>query len=121
MPHTQQTTGLIGEREFRALPPTAFILNPSRGPIIDEQALLTALQQKWIAGAALDTHFAYPLPPKHPLWHMPNVILTPHISGDDRSLAFPARMGELFVQNVERYLAGRPLLNMITAAEWREA
>jgi phosphoglycerate dehydrogenase-like enzyme len=121
LPHTQRTTGLIGERELHALPRTAFVLNPSRGPIIDEQALLTALRERWIAGAALDTHFAYPLPPDHPLWRMPNVVLTPHISGDDRSLAFPARMGDLFVQNVERYLAGRPLLNLVTAAEWREA
>lgn len=120
LPHTQQTTGLIGEKELRALPRTAFLLNPARGPIIDEQALLTALREKWIAGAALDTHFAYPLLPEHPLWRMPNVLLTPHISGDDRSLAFPARMGDLFVQNVERYLAGRPLLNLITVAEWRE-
>jgi phosphoglycerate dehydrogenase-like enzyme len=121
LPHTQRTTHLIGARELKTLPRTAFVLNPSRGPIIDEQALLTALREKWIAGAALDTHFTYPLPPEHPLWRMPNVLLTPHISGDDRSSAFPARMGELFVQNVERYLAGRPLLNLVTADGWREA
>lgn len=120
LPHTQRTTGLIGARELKTLPRTAFLLNPARGPIIDEQALLTALREKWIAGAALDTHFTYPLPPEHPLWRMSNVLLTPHISGDDRSEAFPARMGDLFVQNVERYLAGRPLLNLVTAAEWRE-
>jgi phosphoglycerate dehydrogenase-like enzyme len=120
LPHTQRTTGLIGVRELRALPRTAFLLNPSRGPIVDEQALLTALRENWIAGAALDTHFVYPLPPEHPLWRMPNVILSPHISGDDQSTAFPARMGDLFVQNVERYLAGRPLLNLVTADEWRE-
>jgi phosphoglycerate dehydrogenase-like enzyme len=121
LPHTQRTTGLIGARELRALPRTAFLLNPARGPIVDEQALLTALRENRIAGAALDTHFAYPLPPEHPLWRIRNVLLTPHISGDDRSSAFPARMGDLFVQNVERYLAGRPLLNLVTAAEWREA
>ena len=121
LPHTQRTTGLIGAHELKTLPRTAFVLNPSRGPIIDEQTLLTALREKWIAGAALDTHFAYPLPPEHPLWHMPNVLLTPHISGDDRSSAFPARMGDLFVRNVERYLAGQPLLNLVTADEWREA
>jgi phosphoglycerate dehydrogenase-like enzyme len=120
LPHTQQTTGLIGARELRALPRTAFLLNPARGPIVEEQALLTALRENWIAGAALDTHFAYPLPPEHPLWRMANVVLTPHISGDDQSTAFPARMGDLFVQNVERYLAGRPLLNLVTAEEWRE-
>lgn len=121
MPHTQRTTGLIGARELQALPETAFLLNPSRGPIVQEQALLTALREGWIAGAALDTHFVYPLPPEHPLWRMPNVILTPHISGGDDSRAFPARMVDLFVQNIERHLAGRPLLNLITPAEWREA
>ncbi len=121
LPHTQRTTGMIGVRELQALPRTAFLLNPARGPIIQEQALLTALREGWIAGAALDTHFAYPLPVDHPLWRMPNVLLTPHISGSDQSVCFPARMADLFVQNVERYLAGRQLLNLVTPDEWREA
>jgi phosphoglycerate dehydrogenase-like enzyme len=121
LPHTQQSTGLIGERELRALPRAAFLLNPARGPIVQEQALVAALGQGWIAGAALDTHFAYPLPAEHPLWGMPNVILTPHISGADRSRNFPARMGELLLQNLRRYLDGRPLLNVVTPQEWREA
>lgn len=121
LPLTKSSTGLVGERELRALRPTAFVLNPARGPIIQEQALLTALREGWIAGAALDTHYAYPLPAEHPLWRFPNVILTPHVSGADHSPLFPGRMGDLFVQNVERFLAGRPLLNEVTAAEWREA
>jgi phosphoglycerate dehydrogenase-like enzyme len=121
LPHTRQSEGLVGEAELRALPRTAFLLNPARGPIVREQALLAALREGWIAGAALDTHFAYPLPPAHPLWGMPNVILTPHVSGADRSRHFPARMGDLLGQNVERYLAGRPLLNEITREEWQEA
>jgi phosphoglycerate dehydrogenase-like enzyme len=121
LPRTQRTTGMVGARELQALPRSAFVLNPARGPIIDEQALVTALREGWVAGAALDTHYAYPLPPEHPLWRFPNVILTPHISGADHSKDFPARMGELFVQNVERHLAGRPLLNRVTAEEWREA
>lgn len=121
LPHTQRTTGLIGERELKALPRSAYILNPARGPIINEQALLAALRENWIAGAALDTHFAYPLPSEHPLWRMPNVVLTPHVSGADFNLAFLGRVGDLFVQNVERYLAGKPLLNLVTPQEWREA
>src|SRR6185437_2545411 len=56
LPHTQRTTGLIGARELQALPRSAFLLNPARGPIVNEQALLTALRENWIAGAALDTH-----------------------------------------------------------------
>jgi phosphoglycerate dehydrogenase-like enzyme len=121
LPHTQQSTGLVGEKELRALQRSAFVLNPARGPIIQEQALLAALREGWIAGAALDTHFAYPLPPEHPLWRFSNVIITPHISGADRSKLFPGRLAELFVQNVERFVTGRPLLNVVTAAEWREA
>jgi phosphoglycerate dehydrogenase-like enzyme len=121
LPHTRQSDGLIGEEQLQALPPTAFLLNPARGPIVREAALLRALREGWIAGAALDTHFAYPLPPEHPLWRLPNVILTPHISGSDRASAFPARMADLLRENVSRYLDGRPLLNRITAREWHEA
>jgi phosphoglycerate dehydrogenase-like enzyme len=121
LPHTQTSTGMVGERELRALPRTAFLLNPARGPIVQEQPLIQALREGRIAGAALDTHFSYPLPPEHPLWRMPNVILTPHISGADHSRNFSPRIGALFVENVERYLSGRPLLNLLTAAELREA
>jgi phosphoglycerate dehydrogenase-like enzyme len=120
LPRTANSTGLIGENELEALPRTAYVLNPARGAIIAEQALLKALREGWIAGAALDTHYAYPLPAEHPLWRFPNVILTPHVSGTDQSDLFPARIWDLFVQNVERFLAGKPLLNLVSAAEWAE-
>ena len=71
MPLTKSNEGIIGEKELRALPRTAFLLNPARGPLVQEQALLKALQEAWIAGAALDTHYAYPLAPNHPLWRFP--------------------------------------------------
>jgi len=96
MPMTKSTEGLIGERELQALPRTAFVLNPSRGPIIQEGALLRALQEKWIAGAALDTHYKYPMPPDHPLWAFPNVIFTPHISGSSLSPHFKHRLWDIF-------------------------
>lgn len=121
LPHTRHSNGIVGRAELQALPRTAFVLNPARGPIIEEQALLAALQEGWIAGAALDTHFAYPLPAEHPLWRFPNVILTPHISGADKGRYFVERLIDLFSQNVSRYRAGAPLLNEITATEWREA
>lgn len=121
LPQAQNTTSLLGEKELRALRPTAYLLNPARGPIVDEQALLRALREAWIAGAALDTHYAYPLPADHPLWRFPNVILTPHISGADHSQHFLGRMGDLFLQNVGRHVAGQPLLNELTREEWREA
>jgi phosphoglycerate dehydrogenase-like enzyme len=121
LPLTRHSEGMVGEEQLRALPRTAFLLNPSRGPIVQEAALLRALAEGWIAGAALDTHFAYPLPPEHPLWRAPNVLLTPHISGADRSTCFPARIADLFGQNVVRRRAGRPLFNEITPREWAEA
>lgn len=117
MPLTNATKGLIGERELKALPRTAYLLNPARGPIVQEAALIRALEQKWIAGAALDTHYAYPLPPEHPLWRFPNVILTPHISGSSANPQFLARLWDLFGQNVVRFKKGQELLNVLTAAE----
>jgi phosphoglycerate dehydrogenase-like enzyme len=102
---------------LRALRPGAFVLNPARGPIIQEQALLRALQEKRIAGAALDTHYHYPLPPEHPLWKLPNAILTPHISGSTLSPRYRLRLWDIFAQNVERFTRGDPLLNELTAVQ----
>lgn len=120
LPLNQKTDGLLGERELRALPRHAFVLNPARGRIIQEQALLRALREDWIAGAALDTHYVYPLPPEHPLWAFPNVILTPHISGADHSQHFQGRISDLCLRNVERFFSRQPLLNEVTKQEWRE-
>jgi phosphoglycerate dehydrogenase-like enzyme len=117
MPLTKATEGLIGERELQALPRTAFVLNPARGPIIHQEALLRALREKWIAGAALDTHYHYPMPPDHPLWKFPNVIFTPHISGSSLSPKFRERLWDIFSQNVVRFAEGRPLLNELTAVQ----
>ncbi|MBM3796752.1 MAG: D-2-hydroxyacid dehydrogenase [Acidobacteria bacterium] len=117
LPLTKATEGLIGERELRALPRSAFLLNPARGPIVQQAALLRALDEGWISGAALDTHYVYPLPPEHPLWRYPNVILTPHISGSSMSQHFRDRVWDIFGKNLRRYLAGQELLNRLTPAE----
>lgn len=113
MPLTNNTRGIIGEKELRSLPQHAFLLNPARGPLIQEEALLKALREGWIAGAAIDTHYYYPMPPDHPLWCFPNVLFTPHISGS----AVNERIWDIFIQNVERILAGKPLLNELGAAK----
>lgn len=117
MPLTKQTEGLLGERELQALPRHAFLLNPARGPIVQEAALLRALREGWIAGAALDTHYRYPMPPEHPLWRFPKVIFSPHISGSSLSPHFKRRLWDIFAQNLARFDAGRPLLNPISAAQ----
>lgn len=117
MPLTKRTEGLIGERELQALPRHAFVLNPARGPIIRQEALLRALREKWIAGAALDTHYTYPMPPDHPLWKFPNVIFTPHISGSLLSPHFKPRLWEIFTLNLGRCTRGEPLLNELTPGQ----
>lgn len=120
MPQTPTTTGVIGERELQALKPTAYVLNPARGPIIQEEALLRALREGRIAGAALDTHYHYPMPADHPLWRFPNVIMTPHISGSDNSPHYLERVWDLFAQNVARYIKGKPLLNELKPEQLNE-
>ena len=114
MPLTNNTKGLVGEKELSCLKPTAYILNPARGQLIDEQALLDALREGSIAGAALDTHHYYPMPADHPFWRFPNVIMTPHISGSTQSPFFTERVWDIFVQNAERMLAGKPVLNRLS-------
>src|SRR5581483_6425950 len=81
VPLTRRTRHLIGERELRRMKPTALLVNTARGGIIDEQALVRALEHRWIAGAGLDVLEQEPPPPDHPLIGRPNVVLTPHIGG----------------------------------------
>lgn len=117
MPLNDANQGIVTERELRMLPKHAFILNPARGPLIEEEALVRALREGWIAGAALDTHYYYPMPPDHPLWKFPNVIMTPHISGSGASTHFASRVWDIFTQNVQRFLKGETLLNALTAEQ----
>lgn len=117
LPLTKATEGLVGERELQALPRHAYVLNPARGPIIQEAALLQALRERWIAGAALDTHYHYPMPADHPLWRFPQVLFTPHISGSSLSPRFKERLWDIFAQNLHRFADGRPLLNELTPAQ----
>lgn len=119
LPLTKVTEGIVGEAELQALPRPAFVLNPARGPLIQEKALLRALREGWIAGAAIDTHYQYPMPSDHPLWSFPNVMMTPHISGSSDSPFFLERIWDIFVQNVERYRNRKPMLNVLTEAQLR--
>jgi phosphoglycerate dehydrogenase-like enzyme len=117
LPLTQKTKGLLGYEELTALPETAFLLNPARGPLVQEEALLRVLREGKIAGAALDTHYYYPMPADHPLWHFPNVIMTPHISGSTQCPFYLSRLWDLFLQNVRRHTTGQPLLNELTPSQ----
>ena len=108
---TKETQKLIGERELRAMKPTAYIINIARGSVIDEAALTKALKEKWIAGAGLDVFEKEPLPQDSELWTLPNVIITPHVAG--LMPDYNARAMEVFCENLRRYLAGQPLMNVI--------
>jgi phosphoglycerate dehydrogenase-like enzyme len=111
VPLTPTTSKLIGEKELRSMKPTAYLINISRGGIVDEDALIQALDEKWIAGAALDVTVIEPLPPTSRLWDFDNVILTPHISGAQEDYLVLAT--ELFCENIKRYLKGKKLMNVI--------
>jgi phosphoglycerate dehydrogenase-like enzyme len=114
LPLNASTQGLLGDDELRSLPRHSLLLNPARGPLIKEESLLRALREGWIAGAALDTHYHYPMPPDHPLWQFPNVIMTPHISGSARGPQYLPRLWSIFTQNLDRFLAKKPLLNELS-------
>jgi phosphoglycerate dehydrogenase-like enzyme len=109
MPLTPATEKMIGEPELRIMKPGAYLVNIARGRIIDETALIRALKEGWIAGAGLDVTEKEPLPADSPLYSMPNVILTPHISGASDN--YDKRLTALFAENLRRYRAGQPLLN----------
>jgi len=111
---TPATRHLIGEEELGRMKPTAYITNIGRGGLIDEPALIAALQAARIAGAGLDVFATEPLPADSPLWDMPNVLITPHTSGS--SPRSHERLMELFCQNLRRYLAGERLLNVADKA-----
>jgi phosphoglycerate dehydrogenase-like enzyme len=101
------TSGVVGREELRAMKPTALFVNTSRGPLVDEAALLTAVTERWIAGAALDVYAEEPLPADHPLRSAPRTLLTPHLGyGTQANLAV---FFTDVVQDIVQYLAGAPV------------
>jgi phosphoglycerate dehydrogenase-like enzyme len=113
-PRTPDTLGMLGEAEFRAMKPTAYYVCYSRGGIADDDALLRALNEGWIAGAGLDAHSVEPLPPDSPFWTAKNAIVTPH---NGASTPFTRQRGiDIFVDNLRRYFSGQPLYNVVDKA-----
>ncbi|MFC1984384.1 D-2-hydroxyacid dehydrogenase [Chloroflexota bacterium] len=111
-PLTRETAGMIGERELKAMKPSAFLINIARGGLIDEAVLIRALKEGWIAGAGLDVFQREPLPTESELWEMPNVIISSHNSGTTGMNS--VRLTGLFCENLKRYIAGQPLLNVVS-------
>ncbi|HYL60725.1 MAG TPA: D-2-hydroxyacid dehydrogenase [Candidatus Acidoferrales bacterium] len=111
LPLTATTRKFIGAREIGAMKPDAYIVNIGRGEVIDESALVAALKSGAIGGAGLDVFEREPLPAESPLWELENTILTPHISGANRT--YMDKACELFADNLRRFVARRPLLNVV--------
>ncbi len=109
LPLTQQTRNLINAEVLAAMNPRAFLIQAGRGGVVDQTALIDALQEHRIAGAAIDTFSEEPLPASSPLWKLPNVIITPHIGGI--SANYLQRAVDLFAVNLKRYLDGEILYN----------
>ncbi|OEF98803.1 hydroxyacid dehydrogenase [Vulcanibacillus modesticaldus] len=102
VPLTEKTYHLIGEQEFKAMKNTAYFINISRGDVIDELAIINALENGEIAGAVLDVFSEEPLPTDHPLWSLENCFITPHLSG--RSPKYMERALEIFINNLNKYI-----------------
>ncbi|MBW4596549.1 MAG: D-2-hydroxyacid dehydrogenase [Brasilonema angustatum HA4187-MV1] len=118
-PLTKETEGMINAEVLRSMRADAYLINIARGKIVDEPALLKALQESWIAGAALDTVFTEPLPPESSFWTLPNVFITPHCSAHSSKVKERLPTAELrltlalFLDNLTRYRHGKPLRNVV--------
>ena len=110
-PSTPETHKLLSHAQFNQMPDDSYVVNISRGKVIDEDALIAALQSGKLAGAGLDVTYTEPCPPESPLWEQPNVILTSHSAGASQHIR--RRAMQLFIDNLHRYVADEPLVNLV--------
>ena len=115
-PHTPETQGWFNRKTLAHLRPSSYLINIGRGAIVVLDDLVAALKAGKLAGAALDVYEIEPLPPAHPLWDFPNVILTPHTAGYSRVIA--GRHLAALVENVSRFARSEPLLNVVDKTLW---
>ena len=111
VPHTSATHQMIGEKELRMMKSSAYLINVSRGKVVDEEALIRALNENWIAGAGLDVFDIEPLPDDNKLWELPNVVFSPHVAGNMENFNTPVT--RLFCENLKLYLSGQKMLNIV--------
>jgi len=115
LPLTTKTARLLDAAVFRAMKPTAVFVNVGRGKTVDEPALVRALREGWIRGAALDVYEREPLPADSALWEMSNVLISPHMGSD--TARYMERMTDILCDNLLRYAEGRPLRNVVDPVE----
>lgn len=111
VPLTSATVGMIGEQELRAMRSSAYLINVSRGDVVQEAVLIRALRERWIAGAGLDVTAEEPLPAANPLWTLPGVIITPHLSS--LTTGYSHRLAQIFAENIALWRQGQPLKNRV--------
>lgn len=113
LPSTSDTIGILSRERINALNSSAFVINVGRGSAIDQDALVDALQNNRIAGAALDVMTPEPLPVDHPLWSCPNTIITPHVSGNDALESTRETDVSMFISDLRQYAEGKPLKYLV--------
>jgi len=113
LPSTPDTIGILSRERIARLNSQAFVINVGRGSAIDQEALVEALQNRRIAGAALDVMTPEPLPADHPLWDCPNTIITPHVSGNDALKSTQEADVSMFLGDLELYASGKPLKYLV--------
>ena len=111
VPHTRESEGMLGAEQFALMKDGVYVINVSRGKIVDTEALTAVLKSGKVRAAGLDVTDPEPLPSDHPLWSMPNVTITPHIAGQSDNIR--QRRLRLFTENIERLMTGRPLRNVV--------
>jgi phosphoglycerate dehydrogenase-like enzyme len=111
LPLTSETREMFGEQQFRSMKRTAYLINTGRGEVVKEDALIKALKEGTIAGAALDTFAIEPLPKDSALWGMKNVIITPHVAGFTPH--YLDRLTDLFCENLKRFIRNEQLINVV--------
>ena len=113
LPGTAETEHILNRQRIALLPETAYVVNVGRGSVVDQDALMDALNQNQLAGAALDVFVPEPLPEDHPLWDTKNLIITPHVSGN-LTLGYTRDINvEMFCEDLANYAAGRPLNGLV--------
>jgi phosphoglycerate dehydrogenase-like enzyme len=113
-PETPETHHLLGAPQLAKMKPTAFLVNVARGSLVDQDALIAALERRAIGGATLDVASPEPLPPESPLWSLENLFITPHVSGISERIW--VRQGDLLIDNLERWFSGQALRNQVDLA-----
>lgn len=111
VPLTKETYHLIGERELRLMKPSSILINVARGKVVDENALIKALKERWILGAGLDVFETEPLPFESELWNLDNVVITPHIAGLNPH--YTDRLLEIFIKNLKAYPDISKMVNVV--------